>query len=179
MELYAVKVSTNFLTWLLRFLNMYTMAIFCFCFCIITLKRHPNELWVNVSLIKVMDYVQLVSQPDTGFMIRRIKTNELKMSLTFIGPWESQSLCDRRLSCFQQYKEDWNKNSTDLGYLHLLMNALYVWVPLSVSVFKGLAMKSVDGITYSYKPWSRHLSRMLFFQIMLSVKGIYSCACIR
>lgn len=33
---------------------------------------------------------------------------------------------------------------------------------VSLPVFKGLAVKSADGITYSYKPWSRHLSRMLF-----------------
>lgn len=32
---------------------------------------------------------------------------------------------------------------------------------VNLPVFKGLAVKSADGITYSYKPWSRHLSRML------------------
>lgn len=45
--------------------------------------------------------------------------------------------------------------------------------------FKGLAVKSADVITYSYKPWSRHLSRMVFLPNYAQYKGhIYSCACI-
>lgn len=47
-------------------------------------------------------------------------------------------------------------------------------------VFKGLAVKSADGITYSYKPGSGHLSRMLLPPNYAQHKGhIYSCACIR
>lgn len=33
---------------------------------------------------------------------------------------------------------------------------------INLPVFKGLAVKSADDITYSYEPWSRHLSRRLF-----------------
>lgn len=64
-EWYLTQSRWNFVLWKFQptfpfgycvfvfwgFKNHVYHACFCFCFCI-TLKRHQNELWVNVSLVK-------------------------------------------------------------------------------------------------------------------------------
>lgn len=62
-------------------------------------------------------------------------------------------------------------------YLRLLMNALHIWVLLSDSFCKGLAVENVDGIACS---WGKHLPRILSPPNRSQCKEhIFNCACIR
>lgn len=129
----------------------------CFCCCVM-LKRYQNELWADVSPV---GGDRLCSAGFEGWQgvygYKNENRHEFKMSLTVFGHRESWCLCGRGLSCFQHYKEDWNKAARILLFTSFNECSSHLGPFVWLSVCKGLAVENVHGITCS---WGKHLPRI-------------------
>lgn len=99
------------------------------------------------------------------------------MPPTVFGHRESWCLCGRGLSCFQHYKEDWNKAVRILLFTSFNECSSHLGPSVWLSACKGLAVENVHGITCS---WGKHLPRIRSPPNCSQCKEhIYKCACIR